>query len=274
MDNLITFFAIFFFFGVTTLVIIKLVKSISKKRNREEEPIMASVTAPPLTTPPETSPPSQFSICIKYTGDQKYVKLFQDAANRWSQIITGDLPDLWYNPGNNIATMVDDLEINVEIAPMDGEYGALGQAGYDCVRWAWDGGLPWHGSMMFDSSDVEMMYKDGSLYSVILHEMGHVFGIGTMWDCRGLKNENGNYIGPNALREYRNLKNDQNLTEIPVEQGDKVGTSGVHWDENIFKGELMTGYVNPPMALSKMTIASLEDLGYVVDYSKADNYKL
>ena len=40
--------------------------------------------------------------------------------------------------------------------------------------------------MQFDSADLASMEASGSLYGVILHEMGHVLGIGTSWAYRGL----------------------------------------------------------------------------------------
>jgi Ca2+-binding RTX toxin-like protein len=42
----------------------------------------------------------------------------------------------------------------------------------------------------------------------------------------------------------------------------------------LFDTEIMTGYVDNPMPISAMTIGSLQDLGYSVDYSKADPYIL
>lgn len=52
------------------------------------------------------------------------------------------------------------------------------------------------------------------------------------------------------------------------------GTRCSHWDETCLGIELMTGYVNgaTKFPLSKITIGSLEDMGYKVDYSKADSY--
>jgi hypothetical protein len=60
---------------------------------------------------------------------------------------------------------------------------------------------------------------------------------------------------------------------IPVENTGGSGTRDSHWRETVFQDELMTGFIAPqgvPMPLSKITIASMADLGYQVDYSKAD----
>ena len=40
--------------------------------------------------------------------------------------------------------------------------------------------------MQFDEDDVDALEQEGSLPGVILHEMGHVLGFGTLWDGLGL----------------------------------------------------------------------------------------
>jgi hypothetical protein len=52
------------------------------------------------------------------------------------------------------------------------------------------------------------------------------------------------------------------------------GTYCSHWDEQCLTNELMTGIINygGPNPLSRITIGSLEDLGYTVDYSTADTF--
>jgi hypothetical protein len=53
------------------------------------------------------------------------------------------------------------------------------------------------------------------------------------------------------------------------------GTREGHWRESVFDTELMTGFDDPGRnALSRLTIASLQDLGYQVNYEVADAYIL
>ena len=40
--------------------------------------------------------------------------------------------------------------------------------------------------MSFDTADLASMEADGTLVDVITHEMGHVIGIGTIWEDKGL----------------------------------------------------------------------------------------
>jgi hypothetical protein len=79
------------------------------------------------------------------------------------------------------------------------------------------------------------------------------------------------------LKEYRQLAGNPNAAGIPVENQGGQGTAGVHWREGMFKTELMTGYAEAagvPMPISRMTVGSLQDLGYTVNYAQADPYTL
>ncbi len=76
--------------------------------------------------------------------------IFAQAATRWSQVITGDLPNATYQ-----GQIVDDVLIAASAVPIDGVNGILGQAAPDAFR----GGtfLPYHGFMQFDTADLAAM---------------------------------------------------------------------------------------------------------------------
>jgi len=78
---------------------------------------------------------------------------------------------------------------------------------------------------------------------------------------------------PNGLasEEYQRISGCSGAS-IPVERDGGSGTACGHWDEECFMGEIMTGHLSGNMAMSTMTLASLEDMGYMVDYSRADPY--
>jgi hypothetical protein len=61
---------------------------------------------------------------------------------------------------------------------------------------------------------------------------------------------------------------------VPVESQGGSGTAGSHWSDSLFNNELMTGYINSGKLnpLSKVTVGSLQDLGYTVNYAAADAY--
>jgi hypothetical protein len=214
---------------------------------------------------------ADFDIIVNYSGDPKYQAAFTQAVIRWTQIIVADIPD--YNSAQY--GLIDDLLIDASIVSIDGAGGILGQAGPDLLRPG--SRLPAHGEMEFDSADVAGMFANGTLTNVILHEMGHILGIGTIWSQLGLLNSAGDYIGAHALAEYRLLSGKPSAGSIPVEHDFGPGTAGAHWDEATFDTELMTGFAESPgigMPISRMTIGALQDFGYTVNYAAADPYSL
>jgi len=203
-------------------------------------------------------------------------QVFRTAARRWSEVIIGDLPDVTVG-----GRVIDDIEITATGVSIDGAYGILGQAGPRTFR---DGsrGLPITGVMQFDTADISMMMADGTFQNVILHEMGHVLGIGTLWSGFGLLTGAGTtdprYVGTHALAEYRTLLGTGGTaTGVPVENVGGSGSVGSHWRESVFDSELMTSVAERAgvaMPISRMTVGSLEDLGYRVNYQAADPYTL
>lgn len=108
--------------------------------------------------------------------------------------------------------------------------------------------------------------------------MGHVIGVGTLWDRNNLV-DNGLlvYTGANALNVWTNdwgcsLDPPVQVVEDDVEPNG-VGVVGGHWQEACFGNELMTPSLDSgPNPISRLTIASIQDLGYVADLDAADSY--
>src|SRR5436190_10349082 len=223
----------------------------------------------------ETSP---FTIEVRFLGGltTKQKAAFKFAADRWSRMIVGDLPSVTVD-----GEVVDDILILAQGSDIDGPGNILGQAGPTRLRPASAGKaafLPAKGEMQFDTADLAEMEANGTLNDVITHEMGHVLGIGTVWSMKkllkGAGTNNPTFTGPLARKEYGALKG-AGATAVPVENRGGQGTRDSHWRETVFGAELMTGFVaNPPNPMSRMTIASLQDLGYVVDLKAAEAYPL
>jgi Leishmanolysin len=90
----------------------------------------------------------------------------------------------------------------------------------------------------------------------------------------GASGNNPTFTGTNAKKEYGTLKG-TGPSAVPVENTGGPGTKNSHWRETVFRNELMTGFVaGPPNPMSRLTVASLKDLGYVVDMTKAEAYAL
>jgi hypothetical protein len=191
--------------------------------------------------------------------------VFTEAANRWENIIMSS-----FEPVTVEGESIEGLLIEARGLTIDGQGQVLGQAGPTLLRPSM---IPVKGVMEFDAADLAALEETGSLLSVILHEMGHVLGIGTLWESKGLLSNN-NFTGLNAAREYGSLLLSDALP-VPVEDMGGPGTAGGHWRETTFADELMTGFISgATQPLSRLTIASLIDLGYDVSFDEADQFAL
>lgn len=230
------------------------------------------------------------TLCFTSTMTANQRAAFVSAASRWAGIITADLPDIAGSiPAGSCGTgspsmshNFDDLLIFAGVVPIDGPSGILGQAGW-CYRRT--GGLPVIGVMSFDQADMANLESGGGLNSVILHEMGHVLGIGTMWQPMGLLqnvSSAGNtldtyFTGAQALVGFNAIGGSTYTLgqKVPVENTGGAGTMNGHWRESVLANELMTGYLNNGSnPLSVLTVRSLTDLGYTVNPGAADAFSL
>ena len=212
------------------------------------------------------APTPAFNIDVAYSGDQAYQSYFIAAAQRWQQVITGDLTG--FNvPGYGF---VDDLHITASVGSIDGRGGILGQTRVEYYRTA--GGQPISAFMTFNSADLATMAANGTLPYVILHEMGHALGLGQgIWSYDGLISGS-SFTGAHAALAYQLMGGFGN---VPLETGGGAGTAGSHWSESVFGSELMTGFISgAPDPLSTVTVGALQDMGYTVNYSAADSYTL
>ena len=120
------------------------------------------------------------------------------------------------------------------------------------------------------------------------HPLRSQIGLGTVWDGTTPPVQEGPFplpcdyaVDSNASHFYQELSGCD--TAVPVEKdfnhgpGDNSpGSDCSHWDEVCFGDELMTPRISAAAVLnplSKVTVGSLEDIGYSVDYQAADKYK-
>jgi hypothetical protein len=250
-----------------------------------------------------------FNIQLQYITaiSDEHKAVFEAARQRWEGLIIGDLPNVNLSlPANICGTHpalsgpIDDLTILVSVGPIDGANGVLGQAGPCVVRGVSGGlpapgasGLPVLGMMQFDVEDVSAMSTSEKLHSVILHEMGHVLGISSVhWSGNNLlqnprpnaTSSDTHFSGARARQAFEAIGGTAYTdgTSVPVENcvgipGCGAGTYNSHWREFVLDDELMTGYVSTsgtPNPLSRVTVASLWDIGYVVNLDGADPYSV
>ncbi|WP_051315901.1 leishmanolysin-related zinc metalloendopeptidase [Algoriphagus vanfongensis] len=211
-----------------------------------------------------------FVFLTPVTAEQQ--QIFTDAAARWERTIIKDLPEI---PGPIPSALgqffivpegevVDDLIIEVVLAPIDGPGNILGAASPAYVRLS--DNLPLSGYMFFDVEDLAVLDQFDLFEEVILHEMGHVLGIGTLWDFERDLNQ-GTIEDPYFVGKYAgihwNAAGGSGL--LPIENIGGPGTANSHWRETVLENELMTGFLNLGInPLSRITAGSLRDLGYGV----------
>ncbi|HWO88911.1 MAG TPA: leishmanolysin-related zinc metalloendopeptidase [Gemmatimonadales bacterium] len=246
---------------------------------------------------------TRFNISLRNTGAplSSLVQLaFDEAKTRWQELIVGDLTAVQLNIGSGqcgsaspaINETVDDVVILVTIESIDGPGGVLGSAGPCFIRST--SRLTILGRMRFDQDDMDNLATSGRLNDVILHEMGHVLGFGTLWtqpqfNCL----QNPSSAGPpvssfdthfscaNAVARFPEVGGSTYTGGQPVPVENCAGLSGCgagsinsHWRELAFDNELMTGFLDAGVAnpLSVVTVAAMADIGYLVNYGAASEY--
>ena len=204
---------------------------------------------------------------------------------------------------------VDDLVIFVTVAPIKGPTGLTGLTGPAasstiCLRRSGqDGGLPLVGGMTFAPAHLAELARFDFLESMVRHQIAHVLGFGLLWDEQSYdlladpsldptgKPVSGDppdthFAGTHARDAFAKIAGAYTGARVPVENDTRPygpGELDVHWRESVFRYELMSTLLNvrwgvsgPAEAapLSQVTVASLADLDYKVDSSRAEAYRL
>jgi hypothetical protein len=228
---------------------------------------------------------------------------FVNAAAKWQSIITGNLPSVPAQLGNpscgsnppSLNMTIDDLLIFARIETIDGPGGILGSAG-PCYFRNESPNLPVIGAMRFDAADLPNLEAAGQFNDVILHEMGHVLGIGirvtvnanpTLWSpflvdpsfpgtgagcATGALSLDTHFTGPAATAAFNTMMPGYGGARVPVANVSCSGSINSHWRESVLGSELMTPNLNSNVQnpLSILTVMSLQDIGYVVNAGAAD----
>ncbi|WP_445382163.1 leishmanolysin-related zinc metalloendopeptidase [Robiginitalea sp. IMCC43444] len=220
----------------------------------------------------------RFNISLKFIlpPTERQKEVFDAAAARWERIIIGDVPSFTgvipsafrgFPPA--VDGTLDDIVIEVALANIDGPGGILGQAGPRFIRL--NDFLTLSGVMFFDIADLAFLEQLGLFEDVIVHEMGHVLGIGTLWNINfpPLNFQRNLLQGPPSSPYFAGQQanvfwNAEGGTgELPIENLGGPGTAFGHWKESTLNNELMTGFLNfGENPLSRITAGSMNDLGY------------
>ena len=255
--------------------------------------------------------PDTFDIEVVWIGNPPggaYRMAFESAVERWESIITSDLDDRYlywsdlpfaaddiddlFDNGSDerIFGYVDDLRIYVQITSIDGNEGTLGFAGPVIQRIS--SYLPSISAMVLDSDDLDD-FTTVAFQDLVMHEIAHTLGFGTVWeDLNLLKNPSLDFFGepitPAPDTHFSGAKSiaafnsaggaSYTGAKVPVENAEGgAGTRDGHWRNSVIgPDELMDGFGEPTQTthdpLSLITIESMADLGYTVDFTQADPF--
>jgi hypothetical protein len=267
----------------------------------------ASTTFDATTTP---VPASAFSIEVRFPGPPPSAAVqaaLAASANRWRQVIVGDLPDIVLSGNDrvgpieintgipNVGTItcvprlenqtIDDMVIYADIRPIDGTTGS-NILGFALPVVGRDDFTTVAGCMVFDEANLAQLDADGRLGDLVLHEMAHVIGFGTIWGDNGLLVGGCSpglpepyFTGSSARQAFTgSLTSAFTGSIVPVEGNGSCngGTRDSHWRETVFDDELMTGFIeiSGPNLLSAVTAASLRDIRYEVNDAAADDFSM
>ena len=143
--------------------------------------------------------------------------------------------------------------------------------------------FPTEGEMIIGNHTYVEGFDSVEFYANIMHEMGHIFGIGTVTeDYTHRSKKYGGIVfaaeKSEAVKKYNALY-DTNFTTLPF------GDDGGHLYDHVLSEDrprvLRNGQAVPPMTKELMAngstfgviaLAVLDDIGYLVDYSVAEKY--
>ena len=258
------------------------------------------------------TPDNMFSYKITNTSTETsymtnyYVNSFHDAFNKWGSVIS--TPQAYINSGSSYSIYIDvkfeDLATGILGSASPNSYEYFGNSASFGSTFTKTGTFRINTDYLVSMRNNIFSNGKNELYYTILHEIGHILGIGPYWTFNSISNrpmtsyvENSQtkyyYTGVNALEAYKGYFPDisNNFVGIPIEDNGGAGTANVHPEEDDARDtsssdryingklhpglyhELMTGWLNPiPAPMSKVTLGFLEDIGYNVDYSKAEYY--
>ena len=236
-----------------------------------------------------------FNIDLIFSGDpinETQAAAFERAANYWMAVLADtELTDVTLDTtplgcGEDTAEQrmasADDLVIVANVRQTN----RIGLAFGGVCRIRDQSGLPYVGRIIVSSealgnleqwADAQSTSGLELLESLILHEIGHVLGIGTLWRdfIGGSSSDDPHFTGPLAIAAFDDAGGADYAggAKVPVEERIEA-----HWREDVFDGdeqaEVMTPTITIGASLSAITIQSLADLGYTVDVSLAHPYRL
>jgi hypothetical protein len=217
---------------------------------------------------------------------------FVDAGRRWRYVVAG-----WPMASDNTVLQLPGgqpftyLEIEVRFEKFVGEDAeeVVGRVPASSIkRLDSSPRFPYRAAIHVDLADLKELLNDRArFFDTIVHEIGHVLGLGTSWNGKFgpklVRRTNGSdvYMGTAGRREYALAKGHPygTLLDVPVKREGTRTTPAYHWSEEALRFDVMSVELDTPSVgnqpgrgsnvISRITAGALQDLRYVVDMRAA-----
>ncbi len=218
------------------------------------------------------------------------------AVSKWQAIINGSLPypetvssiHIEQNCGVMISQpelTVDDIVLFINVAKIDEANNVYANAGWCILD---DNKMPRVAVITLDSADVDALARNRHLEAVMIHEIAHCLGFGTLWETKSVfgfytrqyvtaasVNPPWFFERPNAQIAEAEVTGNAVGPYPQVEHLGGQGTERSHWSDARYGKEIMTGFIDHDQpVISLLTIRSMADIGYEVDVTQADELKV
>ena len=257
---------------------------------------LSNVSGPPALIvgnsriPRETT--GDFNITLEFGEgfNQEWREAIAHSAARWEQIIAADYPDQYTVVSRcrnrfNRGEMIDDLLIRFVWEFLPGQNPGGAQVCNEVPEPGFPAGRPNAGVVLLNPHffSSERVVDFSSADRTIQHEIGHVLGIGTVWDNSGylvLDVVRPEFTGPKATEAFNRIMpvraasaRSRGVSGVPVED------DGSHWRSITYTVDgsdatytVLSDIMLPGggVLITELTVGALEDLGYTVDYERAD----
>lgn len=257
-----------------------------------------------------STPNGLFTYTITGVSDSTELAVIQSAFNKWDSICQIDTSRWGSSYSINVSYSIASLTAGI--------LGGASLQTYNITQGTTYGNImPYEGTIQLNSLYTATMLADTrtggktQYYYVVLHELGHILGIGPFWSSSSpiyapitsYTDANDSttkyyYTGTNAFNQYKSyLSTDLSnaVIGLPIEDNGGSGTAQVHPEEGLenevssdtryingifhpgINEELMTGWMEgspTDTPLSRVTLGFLEDMGYIVNYSDAESFSI
>lgn len=215
------------------------------------------------------------ALTIPDSADEPVREAIRGAASRWAAILADtEFANVALEPGTRCegseigGAVVDDVMIRFRFP--DSVPNGVARAGVCVLRT--ESFTPVVGYVSLDRSAIDRLLEIGLLELVVLHEIAHVLGFGTTWEDLDLLEgaPSAHFTGP-LTRAAFDAAGGEGYSGPKV----PVAKDSAHWRLSVFGPELMTPVLaTRRAAISAITLQSFADMGYEVDHSLADDYRL